>query len=235
MDLALITSAALLGLAGMPHCTTMCSAPCAAATGPGAAGQWSFHGTRVLGYAAAGFVASASVGSLAALSQWTPALRPLWVLFHVAMLALGLWLLVQGRQPAWMGQIGRVALPAAGGGLATPAGSAPIRVWRTPARAAAAGALWVAWPCGLLQSALLVASMTHTAWAGAAAMAAFALASAGGLLAAPALWRWLRGRADAPVLERRLARAAGGLLAVAALFALGQDIWHPIAVFCGLA
>jgi sulfite exporter TauE/SafE len=234
MDAALIASAALLGLAGMPHCTSMCSAPCAAATGPGAAGQWSFHGTRMLGYAAAGFVASASVGSLAALSQWTPALRPLWVLFHVAMLALGLWLLVQGRQPAWMGQFGRVAVPA-GGSLATPGGSAPIRVWRTPARAAAAGALWVAWPCGLLQSALLVASMTQTAWAGAAAMAVFALTSAGGLLAAPALWRWLRGRADAPALERRLARAAGGLLAVAALFALGQDIWHPIAAFCGLA
>jgi sulfite exporter TauE/SafE len=236
MDAALIASAALLGLAGMPHCAAMCSAPCAAATGPRGPGVWAFQSTRVLGYAAAGLVASASVGTLASLSQWTPALRPLWVLFHVAMLVLGLWLLVQGRQPAWMGQIGRVAVPAAAGsGLATPAGSAPIRVWRTPLRAAAAGSLWVAWPCGLLQSALLVASMTQTPWAGATAMAAFAVASAGGLLAAPALWRLLKGRADAPGLERRLARAAGALLAVAALFALGKDIWHPIAAYCGWA
>jgi sulfite exporter TauE/SafE len=108
-------------------------------------------------------------------------------------------------------------------------------VWRTPLRAAAAGSLWVAWPCGLLQSALLVASMTQTPWAGATAMAAFAVASAGGLLAAPALWRLLKGRADAPLLERRLARAAGALLAVAALFALGKDIWYPIAAYCGWA
>jgi len=77
--------------------------------------------------------------------------------------------------------------------------------------------------------------MTQTAWSGAAAMGAFALASAGGLLAAPALWRLLRGRADAATFERRLARAAGGLLVVAALFALGHDVWPPIAAWCGLA
>jgi sulfite exporter TauE/SafE len=234
MDAALIGSALLLGLAGMPHCAAMCSAPCAAVTGPRGPGVWAFQGARVAGYAAAGFVASASVGSLAALAQWTPALRPLWVLFHVAMLTLGLWLLVQGRQPAWMGQIGRVAVAGQGSVQLAAAGGVPVRVWRRPARAALAGSLWVAWPCGLLQSALLVASMTQTAWAGAAAMGAFALASAGGLLAAPALWRLLRGRADASTFERRLARAAGALLAVAALFALGHDIWPPIAAWCGL-
>jgi sulfite exporter TauE/SafE len=151
------------------------------------------------------------------------------------MLTLGLWLLVQGRQPAWMGQIGRVAVAGQGGGQLAAAGGSPVRVWRRPAQAAFAGAVWVAWPCGLLQSALLVASMTQTAWSGAAAMGAFALASAGGLLAAPALWRLLRGRADAASFERRLARAAGALLAVAALFALGHDLWPPIAAWCGIA
>lgn len=234
MDGALIGSALLLGVAGMPHCAAMCSAPCAAVAGPRGAGAWAFQGARVAGYAAAGFVASASVGSLAALAQWTPALRPLWVLFHVAMLTLGLWLLVQGRHPAWMGQIGRVGLAGPSGAPLLAAGAAPVRVWRRPARAALAGGLWVAWPCGLLQSALLVASMTQSAWAGAAAMGGFAMASAGGLLAAPALWRLLRGRADAPAFERRLARAAGALLAVAALFALGHDVWPPIAAWCGL-
>lgn len=238
MDGALIASAALLGLAGMPHCAAMCSAPCAAVTGPRGPGVWAFHVGRTLGYALAGGVASASVGSLAAMAQWSPALRPLWVLFHAAMLALGLWLMVQGRQPAWMGQVGRVA--AAGGGastwgLATPGGATPVRLVRRPVRSGLAGLAWVAWPCGLLQSALLVASMTQSAWSGAAAMAAFAGASGGGLLAAPALWRWLRGRADAPRFERRLARAAGALLALAAVFALGHDLWPPIAAWCGLA
>lgn len=231
MDGALIGSALLLGVAGMPHCAAMCSAPCAAVAGARGSGAWAFQAARLGGYAAAGFVASASVGSLAALAQWTPALRPLWVLFHVAMLTLGLWLLVQGRQPAWMGQIGRVGLA---GPVLQAAGVAPVRLWRRPARAALAGGLWVAWPCGLLQSALLVASMTQSAWAGAAAMGAFAMASAGGLLAAPALWRWLRGRSEAAAFERRLARAAGALLAAAALFALGHDIWPPIAAWCGL-
>ncbi|MFO0444446.1 MAG: sulfite exporter TauE/SafE family protein [Betaproteobacteria bacterium] len=234
MDGALIGSALLRGVAGMPHCAAMCSAPCAAVAGPRGAGAWAFQGARVAGYAVAGFVASASVGSLAALAQWTPALRPLWVLFHVAMLTLGLWLLVQGRQPAWMGQIGRAGVAGPSGAPLLAAGAAPVRVWRRPARAALAGGLGVAWPCGLLQSALLVASMTQSAWAGAAAMGGFAMASAGGLLAAPALWRLLRGRADAPAFERRLARAAGALLAVAALFALGHDVWPPIAAWCGL-
>jgi uncharacterized protein len=232
MDGALIASAVLLGAAGMPHCAAMCSAPCAAVTGPRGGSTWSFHAGRMAGYAAAGAVASASVGSLSALAQWAPALRPLWVLFHVAMLTLGLWLLVQGRQPAWMGQMGRVAT-GPGAGLAV-AGGVPVRVWRRPAQAAVAGGLWVVWPCGLLQSALLVASMTHTPWAGGAAMGGFALASAGGLFAAPALWRALRGRADAGTFERRLARAAGALLVVAALFALGRDLWPPIAAWCGI-
>ncbi len=238
MDAALIGSAALLGLAGAPHCAAMCSAPCAAITGPRGAGVWGFHGARVAGYAAAGFLASASLGSLAALAQWTPALRPLWLLFHVAMFTLGLWLLVQGRQPAWMGQIGRVALAGSGAGptAAAGGGGATVRLWRRPpARAALAGGLWVAWPCGLLQSALLGASMTQSPWSGALAMGLFAMASAAGLLAASTLWRLLRDRADAPAFERRLARAAGALLAVAALVAMGRDLWPPIAAWCGLA
>jgi sulfite exporter TauE/SafE len=238
MDAALIGSAALLGLAGSPHCAAMCSAPCAAITGPRGAGVWAFHSARVAAYAAAGLLASASVGSLAALAQWTPALRPLWLLFHLASFALGLWLLVRGRQPAWMGQIGRGALAGPGGGPMAAAGArgATVRLWRRPpARAALAGGLWVAWPCGLLQSALLVASMTQNPWSGASAMGLFAMASAAGLLVAPGMWRLLRGRADGPGFERRLARAAGALLAAAALFAMGHDLWPPIAAWCGLA
>ncbi len=109
MDAALITSAALLGLAGMPHCAAMCAAPCAAATaGQGRAGMLAFQLARVASYTAVGALAASSIETLAALSQWSPALRPLWTLLHAAAFALGLWLLWRGQQPAWMGRFGRL-------------------------------------------------------------------------------------------------------------------------------
>lgn len=127
MDSALILSATLLGLAGVPHCTAMCAGPCAAATGMGAYGGIGrspafgpsapvtplvvFQAARLLSYACAGAAVSSSVGALAALSEVAPVLRPLWTLLQVAMLALGLWLLWSGRQPAWMASFGRVPKP----------------------------------------------------------------------------------------------------------------------------
>ena len=108
MDQALILSAVLMGLAGTPHCLAMCGAACAAATGGGQGTRLlAFHAARLLAYAAAGAVAAASVGSLAALGQAVGALRPLWTLVHMAALALGLYLLWQGRQPGWMERFGR--------------------------------------------------------------------------------------------------------------------------------
>jgi sulfite exporter TauE/SafE len=232
LDLALIGSAALLGMAGTLHCTAMCAAACTAATGGrvGTGARWgasdaAFHVARAAGYAAGGALAAGSVGALAALGQWSPALRPLWTLLHVAALGLGLWLLWQGRQPAWMERIGRVQRPAA----ALAGGWQPIA---GPARAATAGALWVAWPCGLLQSALLVAALANSAWAGAAAMAAFASTSAGGLLLAPWAWRrWQRGGAS-PAWPTRV---AGALLVAASGWALGHGVWQRVIDFCASA
>ena len=226
LDATLIASAALLGLAGTPHCAAMCGAPCAAATGSGRSNPWLFQGGRVLGYAMAGAVAAGSVGALGLVSQWSPALRSVWTLLHAMILVLGLWMLWQGRQPAWMASIGRAPAPAVAGGWQTVRG---------PLRAATAGALWVGWPCGLLQSALLVASLSGSAAAGAGAMAAFALASSGGLIAAPWAWQWLRRARGGPGVERGLVRAAGALLVGGSAFALGRGIWHDVAVFCGLA
>ncbi len=61
----------------------MCAAPCAAATaGQGRQGLFVFHLSRVASYALVGAVAASSVGTLAALGQWAPALRPLWTLLH---------------------------------------------------------------------------------------------------------------------------------------------------------
>ena len=224
MDAALIASATLLGLAGAPHCTVMCSAPCAAAIGGGGApAKAAFHLTRIGGYTAAGALVGSSVAALGAWSQLSPALRPLWNLLSAAALILGLWLLWFGRQPLWMSHLGRPPPPLQA--------SAWQRI-RGPARAATTGALWVAWPCGLLQSALLVASLTGSAFSGAAAMFGFALASAPGILLGPwALQRLLRS-GEAAARERWATRAAGVLLAGASGWALGRGLWPQAAAFC---
>jgi hypothetical protein len=75
--------------------------------------RWAFRLGRLspgagAGYAAAGAVAS-SVSALGELGQLSPALRPLWGLAHMAALALGIWLLLTGRQPAWLDRLGRGA------------------------------------------------------------------------------------------------------------------------------
>lgn len=272
MDFALITSAALLGLAGTPHCAAMCAAPCAAATaGQGRPGVLGFHAARVASYAVVGGVAAYSVEALAAWSQVAPALRPLWTMLHAAAFALGLWLLWKGRQPEWMGRWGRLpssvgaasaaaAAPQSAGSVATApplvfsaVGSGPVPglgapghrstppLARDPGRsrrpfaALGAGALWAAWPCGLLQSALLIAALAGSASSGAAAMALFALASSAGLVLGPWAWRrWLAGP-NAAARERGLARLGGGMLAAASGWSLTHDFWHRAAVWCGLA
>ncbi|MFO1270113.1 MAG: sulfite exporter TauE/SafE family protein [Rubrivivax sp.] len=224
MDGALVVSATLLGLAGAPHCTAMCGAACTAISrrAPGNAGTVAFHVARVAGYAAAGAVVAASVGALAALGRWSPALRPLWTLVQLAALGLGLWLLVTGRQPAFLERLGRATR------------AAPADGWqrmRGPAEAALAGGLWFAWPCGLLQSALLVAALANGPAAGAAAMAGFALASSVGLLAAP--WLWLKmGGATAAGGGTWPVRAAGALLAAASAWALGHGLWMQVWAWC---
>lgn len=226
MDAALIASTTLLGLAGAPHCAAMCSAPCTAAVGVGGAGgKAAFHLGRLAGYALAGGAAAGSVAALAAWSQWSPALRPLWALLHVAALALGFWLLIKARQPAWLAQIGRPPPLAA-------AGSGWQRMRGPTARAAAFGSLWMAWPCGLLQSALLVSAMASDAAAGALAMATFAAASAPGLLLGPWVWRRLAARVDGVARDRLATRAAGALLVLASAWALGRGVWQQVAAFC---
>lgn len=226
MDGALIASAALLGFAGAPHCTAMCGAPCAAAIGRagGLPATAAFHLARVASYAIAGAVVASAVGALAALSQLSPALRPLWTVVHALAFALGLWLLWTGRQPAWMASLGRAPAPAA-----APAGWQAVRA---PSRAALAGSLWVAWPCGLLQGALLVASMTGSAAAGATAMASFAVASSPGLLLAPWIWQKMSSKGDAATRERWAIRAAGAMLAGASGWVLTHGLWARFAAFC---
>ncbi|MFG6439217.1 sulfite exporter TauE/SafE family protein [Roseateles sp. LKC17W] len=206
MDLALILSVALLGLAGMPHCAAMCSAPCALA---GGRRPFKLLAGRVLGYAAGGAAAAASAQLLAQATQGITLLQPAWALLQAALLLFGLLLLVRGRMPAWLGSIR----------------------WRPqPRHALVTGVAWVLMPCGLLQGALLMASLTGSALSGGVAMAGFALASTPGLLLGP-LWRarLLKRGADGDVLALRL---AGLTLAIGAGWGLAHGVWQRVALAC---
>ena len=237
MNAALATTALLMGLAGAPHCAAMCG-PASAALLRGCraatprATPLSFHLARVLGYAAAGAVAASSVGLLAQLGRSAPVLRPLWTLLHCAALALGLWLLWHGRQPAWIENLGRGSRQ-----LAPQHGVHGVQGgWQRmhgPARASAAGLLWVAWPCGLLQSALMMAALANTAWGGALAMGVFAGASAAGLGLVPWLFARLSGGgAGALQASAWAVRLAGAMLAGASAWALGHDLFRRVVAYC---
>lgn len=247
MDAALILSCVLLGLAGTPHCAAMCGPACAAATcaGQGRDGRVAglvFQGARALGYALAGALASAGVGAASLAAPAAPALRPFWVLLHCAALALGLWMVATGRQPGWMMRLGasrpgRPSRPSRPSQMALSGAWQSITVTRAGWSAAAAGSLWVAWPCGLLQSALVVAALCHRPASGALAMGGFALASAPGLLVTPWVLGWIRRggpqRADQGERWVRLAiRVSGAGLAGGALVALNHDAWTRFVAYC---
>jgi sulfite exporter TauE/SafE len=88
-------------------------------------------------------------------------------------------------------------------------------------------------PCGLLQSALVMAALGNSALAGASVMAAFALASSPGLMAAPWLFRALGrfgGGGDAQ--RRLLTRLSGLLLAAASGWALTHGLWARFLAWC---
>ena len=226
MNLTLAGTAFVMGLVGGPHCLAMCGAACGgvirgAAAKP-VAGMWTFQGGRLLGYSVAGAAAGLAVQSFAWLSSQTAALKPVWTLFHLAVLLWGLILLAQARQPAWVESAGRTVWgkvrPLAqrrGGLLAT-------------------GALWTFMPCGLLYSALLVASLSGGPLQGALCMALFAIGSGISLGLAPAALRKLQDLGNS-LRKDWGTRIAGLLLAATAAWALWMDMAHRVAEWCGLA
>ena len=219
-----------MGLAGTPHCAAMCGATWAAVTQR--CGSQARHGLlagftlgRLLSYAAGGAVVAASVGAVNVLGSMAPVLRPLWTLLHLAVLGLGLWLLFTGRQPAWWARMGTAPVMAA----APPAGWQRVAA---PLRAGAAGGMLLALPCGLLQSALLIAALANTPLQGALAMGSFAVASSLGLWLPGALAARAPGRASVNVLMLRL---AGATLAAASAWALTHDLWLRWVAWCQTA
>lgn len=234
MDFSLLMAALLMGAAGALHCTAMCGAACTAVVqrsgGPSAAQTLlGFHLGRVLGYAVGGAVAAASVNALGTWAQALPAVRPLWSLLHVAALMLGLWLAVTGRQPAWMSAMSRTPQWASAGAGWQPVGGPAVSRLRAPLGAAAVGSAWVALPCGLLQSALLVAALASSPASGAAVMAVFAIASSLGLVVAATAWR--RSVAS-PGAMRWAVRLAGVMLAGSSAWVLGHGLWMQFAAWC---
>lgn len=236
---ALLLTAALMGLAGTPHCAAMCGAGCAAvarrctpqAPARGVAGVVL---GRLVAYAAAGALAASLVGGLRWLAGAAGWLRPAWTGLQVFLLLLGLWMLVRGALPAglaaWLEQRGRPDLPD---------GAARIRL-PGEVQAAAWGLLWPALPCGLLHAALLVAAVASSPIEGALVMGVFALSSALGLVLGPVLWlRWvpaalrtagMRGGVSPASLSLRM---AGASIVALVGWSFGHALWtDTLAAWC---
>ena len=233
-------TALLMGLAGGSHCLVMCAAPCGALLGqgggPDAEGQaaktvqWAprggvlqrtlaFHTGRIAGYAAAGALAALAMDSLAWLTQQTMALHPVWTLAHVAVMAWGLMLMVQARQPVWVEQAGRAVW-----GRVRPLAAAPGGVLAT-------GFLWALMPCGLLYSALLVAALSGGPLQGALTMALFGIGSGAWLVGGPWVWTRLKLRLNTLRTDWGT-RVAGGLLCAVASWALWMDLIYKPSLWC---
>lgn len=247
MSLSLLGAALVMGLTGGPHCLAMCAAPChvvihgpaaeknsptGVATPPEQALVWQprnpgslwlrsllFHSGRLAGYALIGALAAWAMESLAWMTQQFWSLRPLWTLSHVAMLAWGILMMAQARQPAWVEAAGKAAWVRVRPVLLAPGGSF------------AAGLAWALMPCGLLYSALLVAALSNSAAQGALSMLAFALGSGLWLLAGPWLWARVRTRLNG-WRESWGTRFAGLLLFAIAAWALWMDLVYKPSLWC---
>lgn len=245
MSTGLLLTGFVMGLAGGPHCLAMCGTACAALGRSGSreaiiaiqpansvrsAGStrpkvfnWpstiSFQVGRLIGYSASGGLVAWLVDNLAMLSAVSTAFRPVWVLMHAAMLAWGIMLVVLARQPAWLDGMGQSIWRRV---------QATVGAHRTPL---VLGLVWTLLPCGLLYSALLVASLSGGPLYGALCMALFAAGSAVSLTIGPWAWELLQHNQD----QRRQAwgvRLAGTVLAVAAGWALVHDLDPRVTDYC---
>lgn len=223
MQSSLAVTALLMGLVGGPHCVAMCGAACAgigqAAGDRKNSALLTFQAGRVIGYSILGALAAASMQGLGWLTVQSAALRPVWTLFHVAAVMLGLVLVWQARQPVWLERAGRslwLKARAVGAG----SGGAPLVL----------GTLWALLPCGLLYSALLVAAMAGSVLDGALVMALFALGTSVTMTAGP--WLWLRLRGATPGDGAWGIRLAGAALAASSGWALWMGLVHNTAPWC---
>jgi sulfite exporter TauE/SafE len=221
MTFSFALAAFLMGLAGGPHCVAMCGGACAIIkrTKKNNTQYLLFHLGRILGYATLGAIAAASVKSLAWFSSQTSSLHPLWTFFHTLLFAWGLVLLIFAKQPTWADNLGR-------------------KIWNnlelfttTSKSTLVTGFLWTLMPCGLLYSALLVASLQANPLNGAVSMAAFALGTSLTLFFAPLLWLKLKDGVKW-LTEDMSMRLAGMLLCFVSGVAIWMDVVHQTKIWC---
>lgn len=222
MQTSMVLSALIMGLVGGPHCVAMCGAACAgiakASASRSGLALLQFQFSRMLGYAAMGAMAAGTVQGLAWFGSNTAVLRPLWTMMHVAALLLGLLLVWQARQPAWVDGWGQVVWRKAKPAIAAMGRKAPFVL----------GAGWALMPCGLLYSALLMASLSASVLDGAAIMAAFSLGTSVMLTLGP--WLLLRVRGGAS--GGWGIRLAGVALVATSGWALWMGITQPSGIWC---
>jgi len=218
MQTALIYSALVMGLAGGPHCVAMCGAACTSFTQSSDKPYaiYFYHLGRVCGYALLGAIATFAIQSIAWLSSYSTILHPLWTFFHVLFFSGAVILLIYARQPIWIDQAGR-------------------RIWQHVKKLSQInggyfyiGMLWALMPCGLLYSAVIIASFNGNPLGGALSMAAFAAGSAISLFFAP--WLWLKLKTT--LVEPYGMRLAGLLLIVASTWAIWMELTHNSKVWC---
>lgn len=222
MQTSMALTALFMGLVGGPHCVAMCGAACAgignAAGNRSTQALLGFQASRLLGYSLLGAVAAGSVQALAWLGTNTAVIRPVWTMFHLAAVLLGVVLLWQARQPAWIESVGQSVWRKARPALVRMGPKAPVVL----------GLAWALMPCGLLYSALLVASLSATWWEGALVMALFAAGTSVSLTAGP--WLLLRLRqARSGAWAMRL---AGLALALTSGWALWMGLTQPTGIWC---
>jgi sulfite exporter TauE/SafE len=226
MQLSLALTALMMGLVGGPHCVAMCGAACAGigqTAGPHKNfALWAFQFGRIVGYSALGALAAASLQGLGWLTIGSAALRPVWSLFHVAALVLGLLLVWQARQPVWLEAGARKVWRAVRSAGANRGRGAPL----------ALGVVWALLPCGLLYSALMVAALAGSVGGGALVMALFAAGTSVSMLLGPWLWLRMR-RPDANASSGQWGvRIAGAALAASSAWALWMALAHNAAPWC---
>lgn len=226
MQTTLYSTALLMGLAGGPHCIAMCGAACAG-IGKTAGPQenfalWVFQFGRILGYGALGALAAGSMQGLGWLTVQSAALRPVWSLFHVAAVVLGLTLLAAGRQPVWLEAWGRGVWRRVRTVTQTWGRGAPLLL----------GLSWALLPCGLLYSAVLVAAMSSSVVDGASVMALFALGTSLSLLAGPWLLLKLNAMGGNSASGSWGVRLAGLALSVSSAWGLYMGLVHNTAPWC---
>jgi sulfite exporter TauE/SafE len=227
MQTSLAFTALLMGLAGGPHCVAMCGAACAGISQAVDARRSTlallvFQFGRVIGYSALGALAAASLQGLGWLTVHLAALRPVWSLFHVSALVLGLLLMAQARQPVWLEDIARRVWARTRSFASRNGRSAPLLL----------GIAWAMLPCGLLYSALLVAALAGSPSGGAMVMALFAIGTSLTMALGPWLWLRLKASSNRSDSGQWGVRLAGLALAASSGWALWMGLVHNSAPWC---